>query len=152
MNMGEVRRSMGDDASTHHAELKLLIMTLPMETILQQVLTYFVVVFICLSERAATYMLERYPYRYPVHRRQILYRTGLYSINTILRYVVMLSVMSFLPGVFTAVILSLSAGQLFVESLRANTTGRSSDMAPLASPLDYRKVMPGMHPSNDEEC
>ncbi|RKP27923.1 hypothetical protein SYNPS1DRAFT_26452 [Syncephalis pseudoplumigaleata] len=152
MNMGEIRRSMDDDAGAQRAELRLLMMTLPMASVLQQVLSYFVVVFICLSERAATCMLERYPYRYPTHRRQILVRTGLYSVSTLLRYIIMLAVMSFLPGVFVAVILSLSIGQLFVEALRANMVGRSSDMAPLASPLDYRKVMPGMHPSHDEDC
>ncbi|KAI9592142.1 hypothetical protein BDF19DRAFT_221619 [Syncephalis fuscata] len=155
MNMNYIRRDMGGDADAHQApmsELKLLIMTLPMESTIQQFLTYFVLILLCLSERAASYMLERYPYRYPVHRRQIFFRTGFYSMTTILRYLIMLAVMSFLPGVFISVMVSLSAGQLLIEVMRANTISRGSELAPLASPLDYRKVMPSMQQSHDEEC
>ncbi|RKP05147.1 hypothetical protein THASP1DRAFT_26308 [Thamnocephalis sphaerospora] len=126
---------------------------MPMKSLLFTLLAYLVIATLCLAERTAVYVLERYQYRYPVSARRVLGRTVLYAVSTALRFLVMLAVMSFQPGVFITVVLSMSIGQLAIEMMRAGIVNRGrTDITPLTSVSNYQKVESVAQPSHEEEC
>ncbi|KAL1923370.1 uncharacterized protein VTP21DRAFT_8350 [Calcarisporiella thermophila] len=91
---------------------------------------FFCIALICWTERACTYLLDvshaDILFNKFSRSQQVLYRTGLYTIATILRLFYMLVTMSFHIGLFVMVVLALASGQLVVEYARAISLERRS--------------------------
>ncbi|RKP12075.1 hypothetical protein BJ684DRAFT_21359 [Piptocephalis cylindrospora] len=84
-------------------------------------LAYFSTALLCWGERALTVILEGVHYSYPVPKSRIMLRSSLYALSIILRYLVMLLLMSFHLGFFIVIVLSTFLGQVAVEFYRARS-------------------------------
>ncbi|KAI9227050.1 MAG: hypothetical protein DHS80DRAFT_32123 [Piptocephalis tieghemiana] len=82
-------------------------------------LAYLVTAILCWGERALTLVLEGMHYSYPVPKSRILLRSSLYAMSIILRYLIMLLLMSFHLGFFIVIVFSTFLGQVAVEFYRA---------------------------------
>ncbi|KAI8068080.1 hypothetical protein BC940DRAFT_367369 [Gongronella butleri] len=86
---------------------------------------YMFICIICWAERALTYCLDGplgYQSRYRIRWSLVIARTAVYGLATVLRLWYMLITMYFNIGLFSAVVLALTTGQLVLEILKSRST------------------------------
>ncbi|KAF8910083.1 copper transporter [Gymnopilus junonius] len=96
----------------------VLLPTLVLDSTFGFLVACLLVIFICLSERFFTFLLDKQwvPRRFKLSRIPFaLWRTGLYSAAMFLRLCYMLAAMTFHAGLIATIIVALSAAQFVIE-------------------------------------
>ncbi|ORY01414.1 hypothetical protein K493DRAFT_312462 [Basidiobolus meristosporus CBS 931.73] len=86
------------------------------------VIAYACTALMCFGERSCSYFLETYQYSASFRIRDVLIKSSGYLLATILRYLIMLLIMSYHSGIFIITVLSLSLGQCVIEYIKASNT------------------------------
>jgi hypothetical protein len=120
----------------HQHTLSLLLFDLPMNSLSSTIIAIIITSLLCIGERITVYLLERYPYRYPITYQRFASRLVLYGLSTSLRFIIMLAVMNFKKSIFITIVISMSISHCLIDIIRVYKTRIDKPIS-----MDYHKVI-----------